>query len=82
MTVPRAIPRVLLALLLAIAALWVAANREQINTAGLGAWIDQLGSWSLIGYVAVYALATVMWCLERYSGLPAVRCSDRSWAAF
>jgi hypothetical protein len=28
MTVPRAIPRVLLALLLAIAALWVADNRE------------------------------------------------------
>jgi uncharacterized membrane protein YdjX (TVP38/TMEM64 family)/rhodanese-related sulfurtransferase len=60
MTVPRSIPRVLLALLLAASALWVAVNRQQINAAALNAWIDQLGSWSMIGYVAVYALATVV----------------------
>jgi uncharacterized membrane protein YdjX (TVP38/TMEM64 family)/rhodanese-related sulfurtransferase len=69
MTVPRAIPRVLLALLLAVAALWVAANRQQINAAALNAWIDQLGSWSLVGYVAVYALATVMWVPGAIFGL-------------
>jgi uncharacterized membrane protein YdjX (TVP38/TMEM64 family)/rhodanese-related sulfurtransferase len=69
MTVPRAIPRVLLALLLAAVALWVAANRQQINTAALAAWIDQFGSWSLVGYVAVYALATVMWVPGAIFGL-------------
>jgi hypothetical protein len=47
MTVSRSIPRVLLALLLVAAALWVAADRQQINAAALNAWIDQLGTWSL-----------------------------------
>jgi uncharacterized membrane protein YdjX (TVP38/TMEM64 family)/rhodanese-related sulfurtransferase len=69
MTVPRSIPRVLLALLLVAAALWVAANRQQINTAAVGAWIEQLGSWSLVGYVAAYALATVMWVPGAIFGL-------------
>jgi hypothetical protein len=31
--------------------------------------IDQLGSWSLVGYVAVYALATVMWVPGAIFGL-------------
>ncbi len=69
MTVPRSIPRILLSLLLAAAALWVAANRQHIDAAALNAWIDQLGSWSLIGYVAVYALATVMWVPGAIFGL-------------
>jgi uncharacterized membrane protein YdjX (TVP38/TMEM64 family)/rhodanese-related sulfurtransferase len=69
MTVSRSIPRVLLALLLVAAALWVAADRQQINAAALNAWIDQLGSWSLVGYVAVYALATVMWVPGTIFGL-------------
>jgi uncharacterized membrane protein YdjX (TVP38/TMEM64 family)/rhodanese-related sulfurtransferase len=60
MTVPRSIPRVLLALLIAASAVLVAANREQINAATLNDWIDQLGSWSMIAYVAVYAFATVV----------------------
>jgi uncharacterized membrane protein YdjX (TVP38/TMEM64 family) len=60
MTVPRSIPRVLLALLIAASAVWVAVNRHEINVAALNDWIDQLGSWSLIGYVAVYAVATVV----------------------
>ena len=59
LTVSRSIPRVLLVLLLAASALWVAVNRQQINAAALNAWIDQLGSWSLVGYVAVYAVATI-----------------------
>src|SRR5260370_25098356 len=60
MTVPRSIPRVLLALLIAASAVLVAANREQFNAATLNDWIDQLGSWSMIAYVAVYAFATVV----------------------
>jgi hypothetical protein len=42
MTVSHSIPRVLLALLLVAAALWVAADREQINVTALNAWVDQL----------------------------------------
>ena len=60
MTVQRFIPRALLALLLIAAALWLAFHRDQINADALNLWIDRLGSWSLVAYVAAYAAATVM----------------------
>src|SRR5712691_11674487 len=60
MTVPRFIPRLLVALPLIAAALWVAFHREQFDAEVLTVWLDQLGHWSLVAYVAVYAVSTVM----------------------
>jgi uncharacterized membrane protein YdjX (TVP38/TMEM64 family)/rhodanese-related sulfurtransferase len=53
------LPRAALALLLALLAAWAAAYRDQINLATLDAWLGSLGVWAPIGYVVLYALATV-----------------------
>jgi uncharacterized membrane protein YdjX (TVP38/TMEM64 family)/rhodanese-related sulfurtransferase len=53
------LPRAALALLLALLAAWAAAYRDQINLATLDAWLGSLGVSAPIGYVALYALATV-----------------------
>jgi uncharacterized membrane protein YdjX (TVP38/TMEM64 family) len=55
----RLVPRLALALLLAGLVTAAALNREQIDPAVLDAWIAGLGSWAPVGYVAVYALATI-----------------------
>jgi uncharacterized membrane protein YdjX (TVP38/TMEM64 family) len=53
------LPRLALALLLAVLATMAALNRERLDPAVLDAWIGGLGGWAPMGYVAVYALATV-----------------------
>ncbi len=55
----RAWPRLALALLLAAAAAWAAVHREQINLTALDTWLGSLGMWAPIGYVTIYAVATV-----------------------
>jgi uncharacterized membrane protein YdjX (TVP38/TMEM64 family)/rhodanese-related sulfurtransferase len=59
MSMRRFLPRLALALLLVAAAAWVAVHRDQINLATLDAWLGSLGLWVPIGYVVLYALATV-----------------------
>ena len=59
MTPRRLVPRVALALLVAALIAVAALNRERIDPAVLDAWIAGLGGWAPIGYVAVYALATI-----------------------
>lgn len=59
MSVRRLLPRIALLLLLAAAIGWAIVYRDQINLATLDAWLGSLGLWAPVGYVVVYALATV-----------------------
>jgi uncharacterized membrane protein YdjX (TVP38/TMEM64 family)/rhodanese-related sulfurtransferase len=59
MSMRRFLPRLALALLLVAAAAWATVHRDQINLAMLDAWLGSLGLWAPVGYVALYALATV-----------------------
>ncbi len=59
MSMRRFLPRLALALLLVAAAAWATVHRDQINLATLDAWLDSLGLWAPIGYMVLYALATV-----------------------
>jgi len=59
MSVRRLLPRLALLLLLAAAVAWVALHRDQFNLATLDAWLGSLGLWAPVGYVALYALATL-----------------------
>ena len=59
MSMRRFLPRLALALLLVAAAAWAAVHRDQINLATLDAWLGSLGLWAPIGYMVLYALATV-----------------------
>jgi len=59
MSMRRFLPRLALALLLVAAAAWATVHRDQINLAMLDAWLGSLGLWAPIGYMVLYALATV-----------------------
>jgi uncharacterized membrane protein YdjX (TVP38/TMEM64 family)/rhodanese-related sulfurtransferase len=59
MSMRHLLPRLALALLLAAAAAWAAVHRDQINLTTLDASLGSLGAWAPIGYVVVYALASV-----------------------
>jgi uncharacterized membrane protein YdjX (TVP38/TMEM64 family)/rhodanese-related sulfurtransferase len=59
MNVRRLLPRLVLALLLVATIAWVAVHRELINLETLDSWLASLGSWAPIGYVIIFALATV-----------------------
>ena len=59
MSLRRFLPRLALALVVVAAVAWAAVHRDQINLATLDAWLDSLGPWAPIGYVILYALATV-----------------------
>jgi len=55
----RFLPRLVLALLLVTAAALAVVYRDQINPATLDAWLGSLGPWAPVGYIVIYALATV-----------------------
>jgi uncharacterized membrane protein YdjX (TVP38/TMEM64 family) len=59
MNVGRLMPRIVLALVLVAVAGWAAVHRDQINLATIDAWLDSMGPLAPIGYVILYALATV-----------------------
>jgi uncharacterized membrane protein YdjX (TVP38/TMEM64 family)/rhodanese-related sulfurtransferase len=59
MSARRLLPRLTLLLLLVAAVGWFAFHRDQINLAMLDAWLGSLGLWAPVGYVILYALATV-----------------------
>ena len=59
MSMRRFLPRLALALLLVAAAAWATVHRDQINLATLDAWLGSLDLWAPIGYMVLYALATV-----------------------
>ena len=59
MSMRRFLPRLALARLLVAAAAWATVHRDQINLATLDAWLGSLDLWAPIGYMVLYALATV-----------------------
>jgi uncharacterized membrane protein YdjX (TVP38/TMEM64 family)/rhodanese-related sulfurtransferase len=59
MSLRRLLPRVALVLLLMVAAAWAAVHRDQIAVETLDAWLGSLGLGAPIGYVILYASATV-----------------------
>jgi uncharacterized membrane protein YdjX (TVP38/TMEM64 family)/rhodanese-related sulfurtransferase len=59
MNMRRLFPRVAPTLLLAAITGWAIFHQDRINLATLDAWIASLGPWAPIGYVVLYALATV-----------------------
>ena len=59
MSMRRFLPRLVLALLLVAAVAWAAVHRDQINLETLDSCLASLGSWAPIGYMIIYALATV-----------------------
>jgi uncharacterized membrane protein YdjX (TVP38/TMEM64 family)/rhodanese-related sulfurtransferase len=60
MSMQRLLLRVALTLVLAAIAGWAILHREQINMETLDAWLGALGPWAPIGYVMLFALATVV----------------------
>ncbi len=59
MSARRLLPRLALLLLLVAAVGLAAFHRDQINLTTLDAWLSSLGLWAPVGFVALYALATV-----------------------
>jgi uncharacterized membrane protein YdjX (TVP38/TMEM64 family)/rhodanese-related sulfurtransferase len=59
MSMHRLLLRVALTLVLAAMAGWEVLHRDQINLETLDAWLGTLGPWAPIGYVMLFALATV-----------------------
>lgn len=59
MSVRHFVPRLALALALLAAAAAAAIHHDRIDPVALGAWLGSLGPWAPIGYVVLYALATV-----------------------
>ena len=59
MNMRRIVPRLALALLLIAGAVWAAVHRDQINLMTLDAWLGSLGLWAPIGYMLLFAIATV-----------------------
>jgi uncharacterized membrane protein YdjX (TVP38/TMEM64 family)/rhodanese-related sulfurtransferase len=59
MSARRLLPRLALLLLLVAAVGWAALHRDRIDLATLDAWLGSLGLWAPVGYIVLYALATV-----------------------
>jgi uncharacterized membrane protein YdjX (TVP38/TMEM64 family)/rhodanese-related sulfurtransferase len=59
MSMCRFVSRFALALLLVAGAAWAAVHRDQINLTTLDAWLGSLGLWAPIGYMVLFAVATV-----------------------
>jgi uncharacterized membrane protein YdjX (TVP38/TMEM64 family)/rhodanese-related sulfurtransferase len=59
MSMRRSLPRVALTLLLAAMTGWAIFHRDQINLATFDGWLASLGPWAPIGYMILFALATV-----------------------
>ncbi len=69
MSARRPLPRLALLLLLVAATGWAVSHRDQINLATLDAWLGSLGLWAPLGYVVLYALATVAFAPGAVFGL-------------
>ena len=54
------VPRLLLGLALAGAALWLLVNRDRLDPAVLETAMRSLGTWAPLAYVALFALATLL----------------------
>lgn len=62
-------PRAVLTLLLAAAVVWSVINRDRVDLPALQTWISELGGWAALAFVAIYALATVLFVPGSIFGL-------------
>jgi uncharacterized membrane protein YdjX (TVP38/TMEM64 family)/rhodanese-related sulfurtransferase len=69
MTVPRWFPRLVLALAVVAAAAWAATHRQAFDAAGIETFVRDLGPLAPLGYVGLYAVATVLFVPGTLFGL-------------
>jgi uncharacterized membrane protein YdjX (TVP38/TMEM64 family)/rhodanese-related sulfurtransferase len=69
MTAPGMLSRLLAALTIAAAALWLALNRERLDPSALEAAISALGWWAPFAHVALFAIGTVLFVPGTLFGL-------------
>jgi uncharacterized membrane protein YdjX (TVP38/TMEM64 family) len=69
MTMQAVIPRLLLALILAAAALWLAVNRDRFDLAVIESAIRDLGMLAPVAHVVFFALGTVLFIPGAIFGL-------------
>jgi uncharacterized membrane protein YdjX (TVP38/TMEM64 family)/rhodanese-related sulfurtransferase len=54
-----AAPRLALVVLLAAMAVWLVLNRDKMDPTVLDAWMEGIGTWAPLAYVALFTIATV-----------------------
>ena len=60
MTVRAILPRVLLALAIAVAAIWLAFNLDQLEPALIKSSIRDLGLWAPLAHVVLFAIGSIL----------------------
>jgi uncharacterized membrane protein YdjX (TVP38/TMEM64 family)/rhodanese-related sulfurtransferase len=63
------LPRLALVLAIGGAAVWLALNRDRLDPGLIESWIRNLGAWAPFGYVALFALGTVLFVPGAVFGL-------------
>ena len=69
MTVRAVVPRVLLGLVIAGAALWLFANRARFYPALLETAVRDLGPWAPLAHIALFTIATLLFVPGALFGL-------------
>jgi uncharacterized membrane protein YdjX (TVP38/TMEM64 family)/rhodanese-related sulfurtransferase len=69
MTARAILPRLLLALAIACAAIWLALNRDRLDAALIESSIRDLGLWAPLAYVVLFSLGTVLFVPGAIFGL-------------
>jgi uncharacterized membrane protein YdjX (TVP38/TMEM64 family)/rhodanese-related sulfurtransferase len=64
-----ALPRLLLGLAIAGAAVWLALNRDRLDPALIQGWISSLGLWAPLAYVALFAVGAILFVPGAIFGL-------------
>jgi len=57
---PRLLPRLDLALLLAMATAWAISHRQGLDVAAIEAAVGDMGAWAPLAYISLFALAAVL----------------------
>ena len=68
-TLWAAFPRLVLALLVAAMAVWLAFNRDRLDPALMESAIHGLGLWALLGHIILFALGTILFVPGAIFGL-------------
>ena len=68
-TLRTTFPRLVLGLLVAAVAVWLAFNRDRLDPAVIGSAIHDLGFWAPLGHIALFALGTILFVPGAIFGL-------------
>jgi uncharacterized membrane protein YdjX (TVP38/TMEM64 family)/rhodanese-related sulfurtransferase len=69
MTTRMLFPRLLLGLVIAVAALWLALNRDQLDPALIESAVRTLGPWGPVAHIVLFAIGTVLFAPGALFGL-------------